>query len=230
MNTEMRRARSALQEGGGVESGKKEGRRTARRAATMSELRERSARGQRDGPRRDQPVPEWRRQDREEPVRFVQRTVGHAEFLDTPYGRLDMVCADRTVALVQRSKREPSASVVDPEMQTRVLRLCHDIRVAVSIDVRDDESDDEIVRAQMEPAARAREPNREESGLVAWLNPIVEAIPVEIRPQRLGPSRSRNHQREETAECGSRVPADARRVCAEHDVGSRSPTTSTERL
>jgi hypothetical protein len=230
MNTEAQRARPVLHEGGRVESGKEEERRTARRMATMSELREWSARGQRDWPRRDQPVPEWRRQDREEPVRIVQRTVGHAEVLDTPYGRLDMVCADCTVALVQRSKREPSVAVVDPEMQTRVLRLCHDVRVAVSIDVRDDKSDDEIVRAQMEPAARSREPNREQSGVAAWLNPIVEAIPVEIRPQRLCPSRSGNRQREETAECGSRVPADARRVCAEHDVGSRSPTTSTERL
>jgi hypothetical protein len=98
MNTEARRARPALHEGGRVESGKEEERRTARRAATMSELRERSARGQRDWTRRDQLVPEWRRQDRQEPVRIVQRTVGNTEFLDAAYGRLDMVCADRTVS------------------------------------------------------------------------------------------------------------------------------------
>ncbi len=185
----------------------------------MSELRERSARGQRDWIRRDQRVPEWRRQDRQEPVRIVQRTVGHAEFLDTAYGRLDMVYANRTVAHLQRSKLEPSVSFVNPEMQTRVLRLCHDIRVAVAIDVRDDKSDDEIVRTQVEPVACARKPNREQPGVAAWLNPIVETIPVEIRPQRLGPSCSRNRQREETADCGNRVPADARRVCAEHGVG-----------
>ena len=115
-------------------------------------------------------------------------------------------------------------------MQTRVLRLCHDISVAVAIDVRDDNSDDEIVRTQVEPVACARKPKREQPGVAVRLNPIVETIPVEICPQRLGPSRGRNRQREETADCGNRVPADARRVCAEHGVGSRSPTTSTERL
>ena len=220
MNTERDVPVPLFSEGGRVDSGKEE-RRTARRVATMSELRERSAGGQRDWIRRDQNVPKRRRQDCQEPVRIVQRTVGHAEFLDTAYGRLGTVCANRAVAQVQRSKREPPASFVDPEMQTRVLGLGNDIRVAVSIDVHDDQSDDEIVRTQTEPAARARKPNREQSGVTACLNPIVDAVPVEIRSQRLGSSRSRNRQREETAECGSRVPADARDVGTEHDVGFR---------
>ena len=50
------------------------------------------------------------------------------------------------------------------------------------------------------------------------LNPIVETIPVEIRTQRLGPSRGRNRQLEETPDCRNRVTADVRRVCAEHGV------------
>ena len=106
--------------------------------AAMSELGERSARGQRDWACRDQPVAQGCRQDPQEPVRIVQGTLRDAEFPDTAYGRLGVVCAKRAVTQAWRSKREPAASLVDPEAQAGVAGLGHDVGIAVVIDIRDD--------------------------------------------------------------------------------------------
>jgi hypothetical protein len=117
-----------------------------------------------------------------------------------------------------RLKREAASPLVNPEEQTRAASLGNDVGIAVSIDVRNDESDDEIVGAQIQGTACPGKPQREHSRAAADRNPIMDAVAIEIGPQRFGCSGGWNNERDERAKRNGGVSAYARHRGAEHSV------------
>jgi hypothetical protein len=184
----------------------------------MRELRGRSVRRCRNVPGGNQPVADWRRHGDGEPVGIVERLVVFPKPLDTAHDRFDTVRSQRTWPHMWRSKREAASPLVNPEEQTRVASLGNDVGIAVAIDVGNDESDDEIVCAQIQGTACPGKPQREHSRAAADRNPIMDAVAVEICPQRFGSSGGWDNEREERAKRNRRVSAYARHRGVEHGV------------
>ena len=129
-----------------------------------------------------------------------------------------MMRAQCTRSGVRQSKREAAASRVHPESQAGLASLGHDVRIAVPIDIRDDNPDDEIICAETQPVARARQANRQQSRLAVDFNAIVYAVSIEIGPQRFGSGGGGNDEREDATERDRGASPDVRDSCAEEGV------------
>jgi hypothetical protein len=114
----------------------------------MGKLRGWCVRGERNRSIGHRRLAERRRQDGQKPVGIVQRTGVVVKNLEAAYDSSRMMRAQCMGSGMRQSKREPAASFVHPESETGLPSLGDDVRIAVPIDIRNDNPQDEIVCAE----------------------------------------------------------------------------------
>lgn len=148
------------------------------------------------------------RPDEQQTVGVVQAVV-NAERLNAVDGRSRSMRRNAGAPRMQMmvSPGEEPAPFVDPDLKAGLPCVGDEIRVAVAIEVRDDEPDDRIGCVQLLPLARRGKPDGELARAAGDLDAIVNTIAIEIRFERIRLRDIRDDQGGETTERSQHEPA-----------------------